>query len=60
MSDVVNLNRVRKNKARADREEAAAANRVKFGRTSAEKKKSAAEEKRRKTTLDLHRRDDDR
>jgi hypothetical protein len=33
MADVVNLNRVRKSKAKADKAAQAAENRVKFGRT---------------------------
>ena len=37
MADVVNLNKFRKAKARADKEKRASENRVKFGRTKAEK-----------------------
>ena len=37
MSEVVNLNQFRKAKARADKEKRASENRVKFGRTKAEK-----------------------
>ncbi|MEG3617429.1 DUF4169 family protein [Magnetovibrio sp. PR-2] len=37
MSDVVNLNKFRKTKARADKDKRASENRVKFGRTKAEK-----------------------
>jgi Domain of unknown function (DUF4169) len=44
-ADIVNLNRFRKAKARDDTAKQAAENRVKFGRTKAEKSKVAAEEK---------------
>jgi hypothetical protein len=44
--DVVNLRRVRKAKARSERERAAAANRVKFGRTKAERTSAEAEQAR--------------
>ena len=37
MADVVNLNQFRKAKARVDKEKRASENRVKFGRTKAEK-----------------------
>jgi hypothetical protein len=37
MAEIVNLNKRRKAKARADDESRAAANRVKYGRTKAEK-----------------------
>jgi Domain of unknown function (DUF4169) len=42
--DIVNLNRVRKSRARDDRTKQAAENRVKFGRTKAEKQVVAANE----------------
>ena len=43
MSDIVNLNRARKAKARAGAKATAAENRVKFGRTKGEKKGEEAE-----------------
>jgi hypothetical protein len=54
---VVNLNRFRKQKARAEADKQAAENRVRFGRSKAEKAREAAvaEEARRK--LDQLRRD---
>ena len=57
MSKVVNLNRLRKQKARAEADKQAAENRVRFGRSKAEKAREAAvaEEARRK--LDQLRRD---
>ena len=57
MSNVVNLRRFRKRKAREDADREAAENRARFGRTPAEKAKAEheAEEARRK--LDQLRRD---
>lgn len=43
MSEVVNLNKARKAKARAAEKAAAGTNRVRFGRTKAEKSASKAE-----------------
>lgn len=43
MSKVINLNKARKQKARAEAEKLAAENRVKFGRTKAQKLRDAAE-----------------
>ncbi len=37
MADIVNLRRARKEKARREREQAAGANRLRFGRTKAQK-----------------------
>jgi Domain of unknown function (DUF4169) len=42
-AEIVNLNRARKTQARDDRAKQAAENRVRFGRTKAEKQRSAAE-----------------
>lgn len=42
MTHLINLNRFRKAKRKAAKNEQAAANRVKFGRTKAEKAKDAA------------------
>lgn len=41
MSNIVNLNRVRKRKKRTDKEKQAVENRVKFGRTGPQKKQDA-------------------
>lgn len=56
MSKVVNLNKFRKQKARAEADKQAAENRVRFGRSKAEKEREAAvaEEARRKLDQ-LHR-----
>jgi hypothetical protein len=58
MSDVVNLNRVRKKKAAATREKDAEANRAKFGRTKGEKARERAEKERAAKALDGAKRDE--
>jgi hypothetical protein len=55
MGEIVNLNRARKAKAKADREVQAAENRVKFGQTKAEKEKRRAEEEAARRRLEAHR-----
>lgn len=50
----VNLNRFRKQKARAEKRARADANAVKFGRSKAEKTAESAEITRAKTRLDGH------
>ncbi|PTU30100.1 DUF4169 family protein [Stenotrophobium rhamnosiphilum] len=52
MSKVVNLNKVRKLKARKDADQQAAENRIKFGRTKAKKQLDAAETAAAKIKLD--------
>ena len=42
MADILSLSKARKAKARADKEQVAAENRAKFGRTKAEKQREAA------------------
>jgi phage protein D len=51
MADVVNLNQRRKAQKRADKAKTAADNRVKFGRTKAEKTKDAALRERHERDL---------
>ena len=46
MAEIVNLRQARKHAARAAREAEAAANRLKFGRTAAEKRADALEAER--------------
>lgn len=58
MAEVVNLNRARKARARAAAEARAAANRVKHGRTGAEKANDRRAEARRLALLDGARRED--
>ena len=56
MADIVNLNRARKAKGRADKEAQAAQNRIAFGRTKAEKQQAAAEKARADRQIDDHKR----
>ncbi|MGR3804808.1 DUF4169 family protein [Marinibacterium profundimaris] len=58
MSKPVNLNRVRKDKARADAKARADQNAVKFGRTRAEKDRAKAEAERASRRLDGHKSDE--
>ncbi|MEQ1653737.1 MAG: DUF4169 family protein [Hyphomicrobium sp.] len=51
-ADIVNLNKFRKARERADAEQRAEENRVRHGRTKAEKEKSAAEEQSKSRALD--------
>jgi hypothetical protein len=55
-AEIVNLNKARKAKARADKETTAAHNRAKFGRTKAERLRETAEDERRQRELDGARR----
>jgi hypothetical protein len=59
MGEVVNLNRVRKAKAKADAEKTAANNRVKHGTPKHLKKQGDAERKRVETEVEGKRLDDD-
>ncbi len=52
MAEIVNLRRARKGKARAEKETRAAGNRVRFGRTKAEKRESEIESRRAEQKLD--------
>jgi hypothetical protein len=52
MGEVVNLRRARKAKARVTTEAQAAANRIAFGRTKAERARDSAEADRREQALD--------
>ena len=52
MSEIVNLNRFRKAKERAEKADRAAANRAKFGRNKAEKARDAEENQKRSDLLD--------
>ncbi|QUJ77709.1 DUF4169 family protein [Sulfitobacter albidus] len=57
MSGPINLNKVRKDRARRDRRAQADENAVKFGRTKAERTRDAAEQTRKTTQLDQHKRE---
>ena len=58
MSEIVNLNKARKARARADKKARADANAVKFGRTKAEKSLDKAKADKARSDLDAHRRDE--
>ena len=58
MVDVINLNRFRKARAKAERGREADANRVKFGRSAANKVRDEADAARRKALLDGAKRED--
>jgi len=52
MADVVNLNQFRKSKTRADKDKKAHDNRIKFGRSKADKRKDEAALEKHKRELD--------
>jgi hypothetical protein len=58
MAEPTNLNRARKARAKAEAEAEAAANRLRFGRTKAQKAKDAAEKDKLARALDQARRED--
>ncbi len=58
MAEPINLNKARKAKARADRQKRASENRIKHGRTKAEKQRDALAAKRAEKTLDDAQRED--
>ncbi len=57
MSEPVNLNKFRKVKARAAKQQEAAENRIKYGRTKAEKARDRLEASKTKNTVDQNQRD---
>jgi hypothetical protein len=52
MAEIVNLRQARKRKQRADKDQQAAENRAKHGRTKGEKQRAAAEAERDRRHLD--------
>lgn len=58
MADIVSLSRLRKARARADKEAQAAENRAKFGRTKAEKQREATERAHAARQTEAHKRKD--
>jgi hypothetical protein len=58
MVEPINLNRARKDKARAEAKRQAAQNRVRFGRSKAETTVSKLEAERARRTLDQTKRED--
>ncbi len=59
MAEIVNLNRAKKARAKAEQAAQAAANRVKHGRCKAEKAAERAAEERRRRLLDGAKREDE-
>lgn len=57
MADIINLNKARKRKARADAERQAAENRVRFGRTRGQKEQDAVAEEEARRRMDGLRRE---
>jgi hypothetical protein len=57
VNDVVNLNRVRKAKARAEARDVAARNRVSFGLTRDQKAAASAAREKSDKALDAHKRE---
>ncbi|WP_350336138.1 DUF4169 family protein [Coralliovum pocilloporae] len=57
MTNVINLRSAKKKRERSGREKIAAANRVKFGRTKAQKELEKAEGRLKEKTLDSHQRE---
>jgi peroxiredoxin family protein len=55
---VVNLNKFRKAKAKSDKKSSASINRIKFGRSKAEKALENEDEKKRNELLDRLKRED--
>ncbi|MHA7857235.1 MAG: DUF4169 family protein [Henriciella sp.] len=58
MVEPVNLNKFRKAKARAEKEQRAQENRIKHGRTKAEKARDKLQAKQQKDAIDQSKRDD--
>ena len=58
MADILSLSKVRKAKARAEKEQAAAENRARFGRSKAEKQREAAFRALAEKRLDAGRREE--
>lgn len=57
MSTPINLNKVRKARARADKRTRADENAIRFGRSKAEKQNERATKEKAERRLDLHRRE---
>lgn len=58
MAEPINLNQARKAKARAEKEQRATENRIKHGRTKAEKQRDKIETGRNIKTVDFSKRED--
>lgn len=57
-AEIANLNKARKARAKADDKVRAAGNRVKFGRTKAEREQAERQSELDRERLEAHRRDD--
>ncbi|MEO7222751.1 MAG: DUF4169 family protein [Devosia sp.] len=57
MADIISISRARKAKARADKDAMAAENRVKFGRTKAEKAADKSRKAAAEKSIDGHKRE---
>jgi hypothetical protein len=57
MAEIINLNKARKRKTRVDAEQKAAENRLRFGRTKAQRNREAAEDEIAQRRLDQSRRE---
>jgi hypothetical protein len=57
MAEIINLNKARKRRARSEAEQRAAANRLKFGRSKAERQRDVQESEAAQHKLDQLRRD---
>jgi hypothetical protein len=57
MAEILSLSKARKSKARAEKEALAAENRVKFGRTKAEKSPDTAKRDLAEKSIDAHKRE---
>jgi hypothetical protein len=57
LADILSLSKARKTRARTGKDAAAVANRLKFGRTKAEKQRDAAERERAARAADAHKRE---
>jgi hypothetical protein len=57
MGEILSLSKARKSRAKAEKEEAAAENRIRFGRTKAEKALEQAQRRQADAKLDDHKRD---
>ena len=58
MAEIISLSKARKARARSEKEASAEANRLKFGRTKAEKLKDVAEKAKAEKHIDAHKRDE--
>jgi hypothetical protein len=59
MADIINLRQARKAKTKQSKEKKAEENRIKFGRTKAEKQREFFEKDKLNKSLDQSKRDDD-